>query len=419
MAARRKTGGRRAPAEHPRLVWKGHDGQDRAPPAVPVVPIHVQERIHPQALIDDLRRRAAGAEPRAGSARRVDERIACHRHEDAWNNRLILGDSLLVMTSLARKEGLEGKVQMIYMDPPYGIEFGSRRHVSTRAREAKEGEAARRARRPEQLEAYRDTWALGVHSYLAYMRDRLAAARALLAESGTMFVQIGDRNVHLIRSVLDEIFGSENFVVMIAFEKTGAQTSRFLPSVADYILVYARSVEAVKYRRLYLPKEAGVGAGTGERYDQVDEDGRHYQLTSLTSPRPPGSFEVRFQGKPFLPSGGYWKTSQAGFQRLIEAGRVERAGRTLRYKRYLDDFPAYPLTNVWSDCAGSGSKVYVVQTSPLVVARCVLMATDPGDLVLDPTCGGGTTAVVAEQLGRRWITIGCRSHFAIEFPTLA
>ncbi len=260
-------------------------------------------------------------------------------------------------------------------------------------------------REPEMVKAYRDTWELGLHSYLTYLRDRLLLARELLTVSGSIFVQINEENLHNVRELMDEVFGSENYCVVITFEKTGAQPSELLPGVADYLIWYAKDISRLKYNQMFLRKEAGVGEGSGLRYDQQDHDGRFYQLTSLTSPRPPGSFPVELEGRVFLPSGGYWKTGSEGMQNLIAAGRIVIAGKTLRYKRYLDDFPAYQVTNLWTDTAGSGGKMYVVQTSPLVVQRCLLMSTDPGDLVLDPTCGGGTTAYVAEQWGRRWVTI--------------
>ncbi|MBS1819103.1 MAG: site-specific DNA-methyltransferase [Acidobacteria bacterium] len=402
----------RDPSLDPQLVWKGKDEQDSAPLDVPVVPVYIQEKVHPQALVENLRDTAKPGEQEPeltlfsdfNGIDSFDKKVDFYHHDQHWSNRMILGDSLLVMTSLAEKEGLKGKVQTIYFDPPYGIKFGSNWQVSTRKRDVKDGKVEDATRQPEQIRAFRDTWKLGIHSYLAYLRDRLTVARELLTESGSIFVQIGDENVHLVRCVLDEVFGADNFSACITVKKTGAQPGDVLPGVADYILWYARNADSVKYRPLHFEKTVGVGSGTGERYDQSDDEGRPYQLTSLTSPRPPGSFPVNFKGSTFIPTGGYWKTGEAGFQRLIDAGRIELAGRTLRYRRYLDDFPAYQLTSMWDDVAGSPDKVYVVQTSPAVLQRCILLSTDPGDLVLDPTCGSGTTAYVAEQWGRRWIT---------------
>jgi adenine-specific DNA-methyltransferase len=340
---------------------------------------------------------------------------------------MILGDSLLVMTSLAEKEGLKGKVQMIYMDPPYGIKFGSNWQVSTRKRDVKDGKAEDATRQPEQIKAFRDTWELGIHSYLAYLRDRLVVSRELLTETGSIFVQIGDENVHLVRAVMDEVFGSENFCSMITFKKTTAQTSDRLAGAVDYLVLYAKDLPRMKYRQLYLLKEVG-GLGGGE-YQYVEladgssrrlrktelsgaeplPDGRVFSIDQLTSQRPPGSFPVRVGDKTYVPRTGYWKSGETGMQKLVAAGRVVPSGTILKYKRYFDDFQGMPIANYWEDTSSGASrsdpKVYVVQTVSRVVDRCVLMTTDPGDLVLDSTCGSGTTAHAAEQWGRRWITI--------------
>jgi len=395
------------------LVWRGKDTQDWSDLIVQTPPLYIQEKIHPKAIIDDLKRRSAdgkevkdtldlfadfnGIDPEA--------KTEFYQHDQHWSNRMILGDSLQVMASLAEREALAGKVQCIYFDPPYGIKFNSNWQVSTQSPKVADGKQADISREPEQVKAFRDTWKDGIHSYLTYLRDRMTVMRELLAVSGSIFVQIGDENVHRVRAVMDEIFGSENFVSEVTFQKTGGQTSDFLPAVQDYVLWYAKSIDVLKFRRVYNKKELGVGHGSGARYDQIDENGRAFQLTSLTSNRPPGSFLVSYAGKNVGPSGGYWKTGQAGFSKLLKADRVKLAGKTLRYVRYVDDFAAYPITNIWTDVAGSAGKVYVVQTSPAVVERCILMATDPGDLVLDATCGSGTTAFAAEQWGRRWITI--------------
>lgn len=393
------------------LVWRGKDRQDWSDLVVEAPPLYIQEKVHPKAIIDDLKRASArpvddtpdlfadfnGIEPEA--------RTEFYLHDQHWSNRMILGDSLAVMASLAEREGLRGKVQAIYLDPPYGIKFNSNWQVSTLSRDVKDGKREEVSREPEQVKAFRDTWKSGIHSYLTYLRDRLTIAREMLTDSGSIFVQIGDENVHRVRAVMDDIFGADNFVSEITFQKTGGQTSDYLPAVQDYTLWYARDAKRLKFRRLYNRKQAGVGHGSGARYDQVDEFGRAFQLTSLTSNRPPGSFPVPYRGRNFGPSGGYWKTGEAGFSKLLRADRVQLAGKTLRYKRFVDDFAAYQITNIWTDVAGSAGKIYVVQTSPAVIERCLLMATDPGDLVLDPTCGSGTTAYVAEQWGRRWITI--------------
>jgi adenine-specific DNA-methyltransferase len=427
----------RDPTLDPQLVWKGKDEQDAADLEVPAVPIYIGETIDPLALIEELRAESEGrrAEQQLGffgpyADLSFEEKVDFYRHAGKWTNRMILGDSLLVMTSLAEKEGLKGQVQTIYVDPPYGIKFGSNWQVSTRQREVKDGKEADLTRQPEQVRAYRDTWELGIHSYLSYLRDRLAVARDLLAETGSVFVQIGDENVHLVRSVMDETFGSANFIALVTFRKTAGQTSEFLPSTADYVLWYARERHRLKYRPLF--KEKGVGLGGAEAYDSVEDfegsrrrmtpaermardslpDGnRVFRYQILTSARVregrTGYYPVQFMGREYLPLSREWSTNREGMERLIAAGRVAATGRTLSYVRYLDDFPAFPYTNIWDDTqSGSGmEKLYVVQTNQKVIERCLLMTTDPGDLVLDPTCGSGTTAYVAEQWGRRWITI--------------
>jgi adenine-specific DNA-methyltransferase len=316
---------------------------------------------------------------------------------------------------------------MIYMDPPYGIKFGSNWQVSTRKRDVKDGKAEDATRQPEQIKAFRDTWELGIHSYLAYMRDRLTVARELLTESGSIFVQIGDENVHLVRCVMDEVFGSENFASLVVFRKTTLQSGDMLPDTNDYILWYARHKDHAKYREIYLARE-----GTDwVNYDYVMlADGSRRRMTTAEkedpSPPPPGSrvyrrspltsasasattlMPVEFEGQTYVPGRGGWKTNIEGFEKLALANRLEAYGKTLSYRRFVDDFPFFPVSNSWTDTASGGygeDKVYAVQTNTKVVARCMLLTTDPGDLVLDPTCGSGTTAFVAEQWGRRWITI--------------
>jgi adenine-specific DNA-methyltransferase len=424
----------RDPSLDPQLVWKGKDEQDSKPLEVPVLPIYIQEKIHSQAIIEDLRERF-GKKPAEqqldlfadfNGIDTFEKKVDFYHHDAHWSNRLILGDSLAVMTSLAEKEGLKGQVQMIYIDPPYGIRFGSNWQVSTRKRDVKDGNAADTTRQPEQVRAYRDTWEYGIHSYLAYLRDRLLAGRDLLTESGSVFVQIGDENLHLVRSVLDETFGSEQFVALITFQKTSGASSELLGGVADYILWYAKSIGSVRYRQLYFEKEIG-GLG-GEQYAFIESpsglrrrmnkpsseareaptDSRVFRYSTMTSQRPPGDFPVRVDGKVYRPGKGYWKTGEPGMKRLTLSNRLAGLGNTLSYVRYINDFAVFPLNNVWPDTVTSGfaeKKTYVVQTSPTVVARCVLMTTEPGDLVLDPTCGSGTTPYVAEQWGRRWITI--------------
>ena len=415
----------RDPSLDPQLVWKGKDELDQQPLAVESVPIYIQEKIHPQALIEDLR-----AQSKKGETEQLslfadfngidfEQMVDFYRHEQNWSNRMILGDSLLVMTSLAEKEGLKGKVQMIYIDPPYGIKFGSNWQVSTRKRDVKDGKAEDLTRQPEQIKAFRDTWELGIHSYLTYLRDRLVVARELLSESGSLFVQIGDENIHLVRCILDEIFGSDNFCSEIAFVKTTSFSGRYLSSVCDYLLWYARSIDCLKYREVYRPKIVSQEA-TGPHRPVAALGGPHSKLydgsrlamsadlTSQGATRSSGQ-AYSFQGSVWTPPVGlHWKTTLDGLDRLGRAGRIAVSRNSLRYVRFADDFPWKAHNNIWDD-TGTGQftedKIYVVQTHAKVVERCVLMTTDPGDLVLDPTCGSGTTAYVAEQWGRRWITI--------------
>ncbi|MBN2317097.1 MAG: site-specific DNA-methyltransferase, partial [Sedimentisphaerales bacterium] len=333
---------------------------------------------------------------------------------------MILGDSLLVMTSLAEKEGLKGKVQMIYIDPPYGIKFGSNWQVSTRKRDVKDGKAQDATRQPEQIRAFRDTWELGIHSYLSYWRDRLIAVRELLTETGSVFIQIGDENVHLVRCLMDEVFGTNNFVSEILFAKTTGFSGDYLSSVCDVLLWYGKSRDNLKYRALYQEKSAGDEGASKYRpvktmaslAGSVFDPERLVTSDQLTSQEASVSVvqEFPFHGKKwFPPRGMHWKTTIEGMVRLDMASRIIPEGRMFRYARFMDDFPVYPQNNVWMDVGGIQSrtdpKVYVVQTSTEAIKRCMLMSTDPGDLVLDPTCGSGTTSYVAEQWGRRWITI--------------
>jgi adenine-specific DNA-methyltransferase len=422
----------RDPSLDPQLVWKGKDEQDSRDLEVPAVPIYIQEKIHPKYLIEELRSQSQKDKPESQfnffsdfNGIDFEQMVEFYRHDQKWSNRMILGDSLLVMTSLAEKEGLKGKVQMIYIDPPYGINFGSNWQASTNKREVKDGNKDDATRQPEQIKAFRDTWKLGIHSYLAYLRDRLVVSRELLTETGSIFVQIGDENVHLVRSILDEVFGSENFVSAICFIKTAAQSAELLPCISDYILWFSKNHEQVKYRDLFKNKtemqtlrEAyswvlqadgkfrKATEGELDSPDRLASNSHLFRLSPLTSQRPPGSFPVNFEGKDYLPGKQYWKTNPSGFGKLIKAKRLQASGNTLFYRMMLDDFPAVTFNNVWTDTQSSfGEKVYVVQTSTKVVERCLLMATDPGDLVIDPTCGSGTTAFVAEEWGRRWITI--------------
>ena len=419
----------------PQLVWRGKDEQDLDDLVVNVPPLYIQEKVHPKVLIDDLLRQSRnGSQP---SEYQVDmfadfnglpegaDRTEFYQHDGYWQNRMVLGDSLQVMASLAEREGLQGKVQCIYIDPPYGIRFNSNFQWSTTSRDVKDGNRQHITREPEQVKAFRDTWRDGIHSYLTYLRDRLTVARDLLADSGSIFVQIGDENVHRVRALMDEVFGENNFVRLVTFVKTTGQTDNLLASVSDYIIWFAKDRTKIKFRRPLKPKNLNGQGGTAynnsrsvggvtrsltneekvgkplPRYERV------YRIDNLTSQSPGTRYDVVFQGKNYFPK-GYWKTQESSIGRLLKADRVQPASSNLYYIRYFDDYLAYPVTDNWDDTSIAGfssDKRYVVETSAKVVERCILMATDPGDLVLDPTCGSGTTTYVAEQWGRRWITI--------------
>jgi adenine-specific DNA-methyltransferase len=420
----------RDPSLDPQLVWQGKDDLDRHPLEVVAVPLHIHEQIHPQSLIEDLRRRAESGKQKPpglfsdynGVENKPGKRTAFYQHDRHWTNRLILGDSLLVMTSLAERERLKGRVQTIYFDPPYGIKFGSNWQVSTRQRDVKDAKAEEVTRHPEQIKAFRDTWQLGIHSYLTYLRDRLAVARELLAQSGSIFVQIGEDNVHLVRCLLDEVFGSHNFIAQIAFKKKKMPLGEsYIVTTCDYLLWHGKDRTKTKFRKLFVPRD---NTPEGDyRYVQFP-DGKVALRSSLPGDLPKGArlfqsmdlrssgrtescvFPYWVNGKGFFPSEGRsWKTNREGMKRLEIAGRLFFSADALRYKLFFDDYPVQELSHLWTDTQGATDKEYVVQTSHKVVERCLLMTTDPGDLVLDPTCGSGTTAFVAEHWGRRWITI--------------
>ncbi|WP_237152186.1 site-specific DNA-methyltransferase [Oryzibacter oryziterrae] len=418
----------------PQLVWRGKDMTDWSDLIVQAPPLYIQEKVHPKVIIDDLKRETAerrreAAPPKAdlfgdfNGLPDMEAKTEFYQHDQHWSNRMIAGDSLSVMASLAEREGLRGKVQCIYFDPPYGIKFNSNFQWSTTSRDVKDGAKDHFSREPEQVRAFRDTWKDGIHSYLGYLRDRLTVARELLTESGSIFVQIGDENVHRVRAVMDEVFGDENACAQITVVKTASQTSELIAGTSDYILWYAKSKSNVKFRVPLNEKsletdKSGVyrwirGADGQIRplMDQNISAGTTegvYRYDNLTSQRPPGSFPVKVEGRLFGSGKGYWKTGEIGMQRLQRSSRVGTARNSLTYIRFIDDFKAQAIGNNWSD-TGTGSftdeKIYVVQSGTKAVQRCVLMTSDPGDLVLDPTCGSGTTAYVAEQWGRRWITI--------------
>lgn len=420
------------------LVWRGKDQQDWSDLVVQAPPLYIQEKIHPKAIIDDLKRQTkqrqdehAEAPDLFGDFNGIDPeaKTEFYQHDQKWQNRMILGDSLQVMASLAEREGLRGKVQCIYFDPPYGIKFNSNWQVSTRSRDVKDGKLDQITREPEQVKAFRDTWKDGIHSYLTYLRDRMTAMRDLLTDSGSIFVQIGDENVHRVRALMDEVFGEENFVSEIVFKKTGGHSTTAIANVNDILLWYAKSAPSLKVRGLYLEKKPGEEGATN--YTWVEEHiGSRRPLRSsekesirtiptdvrIMQPYPMFSDGPSERDRPldwrnvaFSPSSNsHWKTHAIGLNRVARADRFVAQGKTLRFVNYLSDYSITPIINLWTDTQTSGfgsNRTYIVETNPLVVQRCILMATDPGDLVMDPTCGSGTTATVAEQWGRRWITM--------------
>jgi adenine-specific DNA-methyltransferase len=424
----------------PQLVWRGKDEQDWSDLVVHAPPLYIQEKVHPKVLIDDLERQTKESKARE-SGFNLDlfadfnglpegaDKTDFYQHDQNWSNRMILGDSLQAMASLAERESLRGKVQCIYFDPPYGIKFNSNFQWSTTSPDVKDGNARHITREPEQVKAFRDTWRDGIHSYLTYLRDRLTVARDLLAESGSIFVQIGDENVHRVRALLDEVFGDKNFVAQIFCQTTAAAGGSFVGGTGNYVLFFARNKERLKYRTLFT--KSGLEQDVGNRYTRVQtadcqrrtmnraERVGDAQALSLVRPYRHGpltsqsggattSFDYAMDGIVFRLRKGFWKTNLLGMERLNRAWRLAYPTRnSLVSVRFVDDFPVTPISEVWQVQSGAftDEKVYVVQTNKKVVERCLLMATDPGDLVLDPTCGSGTTATVAEQWGRRWITI--------------
>jgi adenine-specific DNA-methyltransferase len=417
----------------PQLVWRGKDEQDWSDLIVSAPPLYIQEKVHPQVLIEDLKRQSqlrAKQKPDAAPDLFADfnglrdsaAATEFYQHDQHWSNRMISGDSLSVMASLAEREGLRGQVQCIYFDPPYGIKFNSNFQWSTTSRDVKDGDKGHVTREPEQVRAFRDTWRDGIHSYLTYLRDRLTVARDLLHESGSIFVQIGDENVHRVRALMDEVFGEANFVAQINVVKTsGLAAADRLSSASDMIIWFCHSRDKVKYRQLLARKDISGAAGVMYRYvrSEAGVEGRisgnqsanpdnAFRLDNITKPGPGSRYEVAFRGRKYAPGARWWGTTEGGMERVKKAGRLAASGNTISFFRAWTDFAVLPLNNLWTDTATGGfleDKIYVVQTTEKIVQRCVLMTTDPGDLVLDPTCGSGTTAYVAEQWGRRWITI--------------
>ena len=422
----------------PQLVWRGKDMKDWTDLVVNAPPLYIQEKVHPKALIDDLLKTSYEGQHAQGQITpdlfsdfngipKDADKTEFYQHDQNWTNRMILGDSLQVMASLAEREGLRGKVQCIYFDPPYGIKFNSNFQWSTTSRDVKDGKTDHITREPEQVKAFRDTWRDGIHSYLTYLRDRLTVARDLLADSGSIFVQIGDENVHRVRTVLDEVFGPENFVVEINFQTTPYATSLYLPTVTDTILWYGKT-KSIKYRNLYKEKselrslnlyrqaihidgETTITLSKEEvSSGPIDKNYRQFASVSVISSGAASTSQpFKFKGRIFHPpENSHWKVTLDGLDRVGKAGRLLYTANSIRLRSFITDFPVSITNNLWVDTITGGfndAKLYVVQTNTEVVKRCLLMATDPGDLVLDPTCGSGTAATVAEQWGRRWITV--------------
>ena len=424
----------------PQLIWRGKDEQDLADLVVNAPPLYIQERVHPKALVDDLMRQSrqnrdtevvgyqhefADLFADFNGLPSEAARTEFYRHDAHWSNRMVLGDSLQVMASLAEREGLRGQVQCIYIDPPYGIRFNSNFQWSTTSRDVRDGNAAHITREPEQVRAFRDTWRDGIHSYLTYLRDRLTVARELLTDSGSIFLQIGDENVHRVRAVLDEVFGEENFLSEIRFLKTTGKSSEYLDSNFDALLWYGKCGDQTKFRKAmyfrspeddYNLRWVQDHDGHKRRISESEvsvlwqQGADFFRPNPITSQTPSATiqYEVDFQGKTYSPGRRGWSTNKQGMEKLNKAGRLMGVGNTLTYLRYLRDAPTRAHNSFWDDTRQSGfgdEKLFIVQTATKVIQRCLLMTTDPGDLVLDPTCGSGTTAYVAEQWGRRWITI--------------
>jgi adenine-specific DNA-methyltransferase len=412
----------------PQLQWAGkteHTSFD-----VPTVSLHVHERIDPRRIIETVKKEEEAPTQMSlfeEQKKPLREAIEFYKHKENWSNRLIAGDSLLVMNSLIEKEGMGGKVQMVYFDPPYGIKYGSNFQPFVNKRDVKDGKDEDLTSEPEMIKAFRDTWELGIHSYLTYLRDRLLLAKDMLHESGSIFVQISDENVHHVREILSEVFGSENFVSTIFFKTTGGFDTSTLSRVGDYLLWFSKDITKIKFRKLYEEYQPQVGevgynwiifpdgtsrgltADEKRNPNKIPTDGKVYKATSIKSQGATSSpQEFEFKGKKYYPGPSHhWKTSVEGLQRLAEKNRIHLAANSIQYIRFNDDFPYKQLTNIWLD-TGTGSfgddKKYVVETNQKVITKCLLMTTDPGDIALDITCGSGTTAIVAENWGRRWIT---------------
>ena len=420
----------------PQLQWAGK--AEHASFHVPTVSLHVHERIDPRAVIEAVRAHNGNGQPQSPLFELPEENpplrqaVEFYQHSNNWKNRMIAGDSLLVMNSLIEKENMAAKVQTIYIDPPYGIKYGSNFQPFVNQNAVADGKDADLTAEPEQIRAFRDTWELGIHSYLTYLRDRLLLSKHLLTDSGSVFVQIGDENVHRIGTMLDEIFGDENRVATISFATTSGSSATHLPEVADYLLWYAKDKKQVKYHQLYdpmtrseiidyfswhamveLPDGSSRKPTDEERFDpdaHLPKGTRIYRRTGLDSQgvsKTGRSEPYEYNGRVFrCGANRHWSISKEGIDQLAELGRLEalEGQDSLMWKKYEDEVPGRRINNVWPAQMYPSSKRYVVETSTKAVQRCILMTTDPGDLVFDPTCGSGTTAYVAEQWGRRWIT---------------
>ncbi len=412
----------------PQLVWAGK--KEHASFEVPTVSLHVHERIDPRTIVEAVRKRNGNGRPVQPSLfERPEEKLPLrdaidfYKHAHGWSNRLIAGDSLLVMNSVLEKEGMAGQVQMVYIDPPYGIKYGSNFQPFVNKRDVKDGKDEDLTQEPEMIRAFRDTWELGIHSYLTYLRDRLLLVRELLHESGSCFVQISDENVHLVRNLMDDVFGKANFCALVSFSKAagGLRAATRVGSILDYLVWYAKDVSKIKYRPIFEKKadpiesaytmlELADGTRRPMSQDERTKNGplpdgaKPFMSVLMTKPGPGSKFEVEYQGRKYDSGRRWWGTTPEGIQRVIWANRVLATESSLRFVSYFEDFPFRAYTNLWDGLGGPADPIFVVQTNTEVVKRCMMMTTDPGDLVLDPTCGSGTTAYVAEQWGRRWIT---------------
>jgi adenine-specific DNA-methyltransferase len=417
------------PRLDPQLQWSGKTENSEFD--VDTLSLHVHERIDPLTIIEKTMKEKTEFQQSLFHYFELPENnpsltnaIEFYKHEQNWSNRLIAGDSLLIMNSLLQKENMTGKVQMIYIDPPYGIKYGSNFQPYFNKTEVKDGKDEDLTNEPETIKAFRDTWELGIHSYLTYLRNRIYLSRNLLTESGSIFVQISDENIHYVKAIMDEIFGRNNFCKIITFQKTSGQDTKILATTVDYIIWYAKDISKLKYRQLFDFRK--VGATSLDRYDMLllsDKSSRRLTSQEMkTGEIPSGSRRFRwlelyseggtksesdfeFEGEVFTPrTGTHWKTTISGLENLVKSGRIKKIGNLLRYLRFADDFPLVPLTDRWESVQLGVRRKYVVETSKKVIERCILMTTDPGDLIFDPTCGSGTSAYAAEKWGRRWIT---------------